>query len=30
VGHSGFDDGTFDAALEHAFGIPPENSNPGF
>ena len=30
VGHNGFDDGSFDAALEHAFGIPPENSKPGF
>jgi hypothetical protein len=30
VGHSGFDDGSFDAALEYAFGIPPENSNPAF
>lgn len=30
VGHSGFDDGSFDKALEYAFGIPPENSNPQF
>ncbi len=30
VGHNGFDDGSFDAALEYAFGIPAENSNPAF